>query len=79
MTATTASAGNHLTPARFAFRATMAWLLGLLVAVVLGVATVALGVALASHDQRRHIPGHFFQYAFSMAPGLVQLVYLVPL
>ena len=57
----------------------MAWLIGLLVAVSLGVATIALGVALASYDQRRHIPGHFLHYALVMAPGLVQLVYLVPL
>ena len=50
-----------------------------IVAVSLGVATIALGVALASYDQRRHIPGHFLHYALVMAPGLVQLVYLVPL
>jgi hypothetical protein len=56
MNPTSASAGHHLAPARFAFRNTIAWLLGLLVAVSLGVATIALGATLASYDQRRHIP-----------------------
>lgn len=60
--------------------ATGAWLLGLLVAVIFGVAAIAVGVALATYDQqRRHIPGHLLYEALIMLPGLVQLGYLVPL
>jgi hypothetical protein len=45
----------------------------------LGTAQVMLGLALGSYDQRRHIPGHLFFKALVAAPGLVQLLYLVPL
>jgi hypothetical protein len=56
----------------------MAWLLGLLTMLSLGTAQVMLGLALGSYDQRRHIPGHLFFKALVAAPGLVQLLYLVP-
>jgi len=79
MSMTTASVPRSASLGRSASRATVAWILGLVVAVVLGIATMALGVALWSYDQRRHIPGHFLYTALFAAPGLVQVLYVVPL
>jgi hypothetical protein len=77
---TIAKPGSPTTPARAALGATAAWLLGILVAVGLGVAVMALGLSLSTYDeQRHHIPGHLLYNALIMLPGLAQLCYLVPL
>jgi hypothetical protein len=75
-----AAPGSPTASARAALRATAAWLLGILVAVGLGVAVMALGLSLSTYDeQRHHIPGHLLYNALITLPGLAQLCYLVPL
>jgi hypothetical protein len=54
--------------------------LGVAVAVALAGTMFVAGTEIAQVDQQRfHIPGHWVFFALTFAPGLLQLVYVIPL